>query len=359
MGYYGMANFGDDLFCEVLSEAQRRYAPDLRMLVAAPMAGTYVGHSVSLPGWMRSRWSGRGWRSSAARLFGRSRALLAADAVLWAGGSVFSENRGVRRLHDRLALGGDRKQYAIGVSVGPFDSGRHEQEVMHHLNGYDRVMVRDHASLERAGSLHGVSVCGDLGVLLETPAEADVDDRALVGFAPCATATPDFDSLVPLIDSLCASSAGLNIAGIRVLALNGHPTKGDVDLAKRAYERILALGVSAELVIYGADGGVGVHEVARAITSVKALVTHRLHGAIVAYGAGVPFVLQEYHEKCADFLDDIGYPSLCRARHPDDVWPAVRKLLASDRPVPVVPATEYKLRVDESVRAMLTTLSAG
>ena len=51
------------------------------------------------------------------------------------------------------------------------------------------------------------------------------------------------------------------------------------------------------------------------------VISMRLHGAVLAYLLGVPFALNEYHQKCTDFCDDIGqlghrrWPRL--SPHPD------------------------------------------
>src|SRR5690606_8653148 len=37
------------------------------------------------------------------------------------------------------------------------------------------------------------------------------------------------------------------------------------------------------------------------------VITTRLHAAIFACFANTPFMLNEYHRKCADFLSDVGY----------------------------------------------------
>src|SRR5690606_18747409 len=37
------------------------------------------------------------------------------------------------------------------------------------------------------------------------------------------------------------------------------------------------------------------------------VLSTRLHAAIFACFAEVPFMLNEYHRKCIDFLDDVGY----------------------------------------------------
>jgi polysaccharide pyruvyl transferase WcaK-like protein len=43
------------------------------------------------------------------------------------------------------------------------------------------------------------------------------------------------------------------------------------------------------------------------ISSSDLFFSVRLHGAISAYLLEVPFLLVEYHEKCKDFLDYIGF----------------------------------------------------
>jgi polysaccharide pyruvyl transferase WcaK-like protein len=70
------------------------------------------------------------------------------------------------------------------------------------------------------------------------------------------------------------------------------------------------------------------------LAACDAVLCVRMHAGITAYLNNVPFALVEYHEKCTDFLDDIGQPSSLRitanAADPDKVVALIERLLRRD-----------------------------
>jgi polysaccharide pyruvyl transferase WcaK-like protein len=88
----------------------------------------------------------------------------------------------------------------------------------------------------------------------------------------------------------------------RFFEFNGHADLGDSRVTEQV---IAALGDYPwiERVPYNSDSKI----IYRELKSCDAIFGVRLHSAILAYSAGVPFTLVEYHRKCSDFLDEIKY----------------------------------------------------
>ena len=94
-----------------------------------------------------------------------------------------------------------------------------------------------------------------------------------------------------------------------VFSLNNHPTAGDDVIASGVRRTVQATGRRVTTHRYVEHGVRGTVE---AIAALTCAVSTRLHGAIVSYLTGVPFVMVAYHLKCGDFARDIGLlPALC------------------------------------------------
>jgi hypothetical protein len=102
-----------------------------------------------------------------------------------------------------------------------------------------------------------------------------------------------------------------------------------------------------------------VQAIVRAIASLNLLLTGRLHGALTAYQLGVPFILDEYHVKCADFLDDIGQVDALRV--PADVFSsdAIPLLSMSAVPADLVPGTAPSAYAAVATAALVSVLDAA
>jgi polysaccharide pyruvyl transferase WcaK-like protein len=128
--------------------------------------------------------------------------------------------------------------------------------------------------------------------------------KGVVGFAPCFNATPEYPQLRSAVLKLARLVASRETAfdHVRLLALNQRRNTGDLGLVRNAYADLKAFHVPVDVVTYDSNGPAYVWE---SLQSVEALITYRLHGAIPAMLAEVPFALVEYHRKCSDFLTDV------------------------------------------------------
>lgn len=323
-GYYGMRNFGDDLFGVLCTQAARRYWNAEPLLVGPALSGAQARST--WPSRLPTAWYGSsGTVGKASRLLGFVRGLRESEVLVMGGGSVITARESFRKPMMLSAHRRGRVQLAaVGVSVGPFPDAAAEASVAEFVRRFSYLSVRDRRSYDLAQrmGLSPILHCGrDLAGLLRIlhparePRPARAPGAALrIGLAPCRYTVRD-DHPAPTPDQWHAIAvAALAELATRmplqviVFSLNGHPLHGDDALSATLAQSLRARGVTAELRHYGGDP----LATTRAIGDCDAFVSARLHGAIVAYLCDVPFAIVDYHPKCRDFAADIGLPPSAR-----------------------------------------------
>ncbi len=326
-GYYGMRNFGDDLFGVLCATASRLYWNAEPTLVG-PSLADLEGSST----WPRrlplDLYGGAGAAGKCSRLLSFVRGVHGNDVLVMGGGSVITARESFRK---PMMLWANRRRglqlAALGVSIGPFADPADEAVVAEYARHFSYLSVRDRRSYELALALgldgvthHGRDLAGLLSLLIPT-GSARVGMRAHhggplhIGIAPCRY-TPRPDHPAPTMDAwqdaMIESLAAIALRSplqVEVFSLNGHPRHGDQALAEDIQSRLRDRGIDAELRLYrGHDPLATVRDIGRC----DAFISARLHGAIVAYLCGVPFTIIDYHPKCRDFADDIGLPDQLR-----------------------------------------------
>ena len=348
-GYYGMTNFGDDLFGALCAKAARAYWNSTARIVGPQIRG--VGARYTMPAWFPQRTYGaHNVLGQGSRLLSLVRALASSDLLVYGGGSTVTGRDSYRpallswardRAHIELA--------AVGISIGPFADEKTTASAAEFLRRFTYVSVRDARSYELATSMDLPTTLHrgrDLAGLLPLLA-APVGDGAAVsatrerlGVSLCNyPAKTDYDApeREHLLGELCdaiTDVAQQRALRVELFSLCNHPQAGDQILTERFARRLRQRGLEPELHSYGGEDPVGM---AHRIGSCHAFVSARLHGAIVAYVLGVPLATIEYHAKCRDFAADIGLPDVrrIRGRRPTQaaIGSAVQNVLdGSDRP---------------------------
>ena len=321
-GYYGMRNFGDDLFGVLCSTAARQYWNAEPLLVGPALDGARARAMwpAALPAQM---YGAPGAMGKAARVIGFMRGLHASDVLVMGGGSVINARESFRKPMMLSAVRRNRVQLAaVGVSVGPFPDAASESAAAAFVSQFSYLSVRDRRSYElarRMGLEHIVHEGRDLAGLLRTvtpvhahPAESGRQKSvARIGIAPCRyqvradhpAPTPSqwHDAVVHAVRQM-ASRAPLEV---EIFSLNGHPQHGDEAMSGQLRQRLRERGIATDLHAYAGGDPLGT---VAAIRRCDAFISARLHGAIVAYLCSVPFAIVDYHPKCRDFADDIGLP---------------------------------------------------
>ena len=323
-GYYGMRNFGDDLFGVLCTAAARQYWNADPLLVGPGLDGA-PARAMWPSAFPAELYGSAGPVGKAARLVGFVRGLHASDVLVMGGGSVITARESFRKPMMLSAARRNRVQLAaVGVSVGPFPDAASEAAAAAFVREFSYLSVRDRRSYELAcqmGLEHIVHEGRDLAGLLQSVApQVPTRDNERggvprIGLAPCRyqvradhhAPTPSqwHDAVVHAVTRM-ASSTPLQV---EVFSLNGHPQHGDNAMAEQLQQRLRERGVAAELHAYG--GGDPLRTV-DAIRRCDAFISARLHGAIVAYLCSVPFAIVDYHPKCRDFAQDIGLPAHLR-----------------------------------------------
>ncbi|MBD8063395.1 polysaccharide pyruvyl transferase family protein [Oceanitalea stevensii] len=314
-----MSNFGDDLFRATIVARGSDLWPSARVRTSAPRD--------------RSTISGRVYQSASKvgavlRLAYAVRDFRWADDIVLGGGSVFQSVKGRHVMEAWLARHRLRRLSALGVSFGPFSTATDEREVSDFARAFERIVVRDRPSMEFAelwGIENKVKFGGDLAALypFETELSTQSDGLIRIGIMPCEYKGLDRGAYLDGISAFLAALKDIHGARLRVtsIALNYHPTNGDLDLAKEVARTARTHTDEVQLHSYSGD----LAETLGVIRRQSFNVATRLHGGVVSYLTETPFAQVNYHPKCADFMDDIGAPEAAAVSADADVsrWRAL------------------------------------
>jgi len=310
IGYYGMSNFGDDLFGVIAYEAALKYWKSESLSIVAPKvrgsSSVYsVPRAVSERIYQLDNWLGRAVRLR--YVLGES---FKADKVIFSGGSLFSSKRsGVLSLLQKAHKKKSDFFSAVGVSIGPFDSMADEKRTIEFIRTFEYISVRDLHSFDFLKSLDldlNVVDSGDMCGLMSPKVRTvpGVYMAKEIGFSPCFQVNDIGDShrlCEEFVEAIKYLSKSVDLS-VKVLSLNEHPVVGDSELCLKTYNELNKNGIKCSYIKYK---DIGIFATLDLILSFDAYITSRLHGAIVAYMSKVPFFLYEYHVKCSEFLNDI------------------------------------------------------
>lgn len=337
-GYYGMQNFGDDLFALIGVEAAKEFWNNQNISVTSPpILGVNANYLV------KSEFGSRHFQNhtffgKALRLSSSARAAFLNERYVYCGGSLFSEGPvGARRITDRLA---GRKLSAIGVSIGPFATTKAEKSVRSSLQKMEFLALRDRRSYELAKSyllpaklalaadLAGLA-CRYLGELKKTDL-CNLNPRpekvriglSLCNYGPQAQVEQlkFCDAFVSAVRRIAVNRA----VEIIIIDVNAHRVMGDASLSAAAVRSLESEKMNVTLISHGNSG---VAQTFSSIASLDCYVSARLHGAIAAYVSGVPTIIHQHHVKLLDFANDVGLDSSMRYDISADLYQSISKAL--------------------------------
>lgn len=309
-GFYGFKNTGDDAFLEVAAWGSKKYldADDV----------VFLGHD--LP---RLITESRELSNPLFKGHDRIQAfkeLVNADYFISAGGSTFVNHKWHQlkevALLTKQTMNGKLKNGAIGISIGPFDTSNDERSVQKYLQQLDFLTLRDRRSFEYAQSLslpYQPIEAFDLAALLPFVYKDEKIintslNRKIIGVSVCpyesiskkesiSNEVRRNEEVVRLLKKLERESEDIFF---RFFIMNGHPLFGDMKLTREIIEKS---GVkNFEIIPYQKV----VLDIWNLIGECNFMIATRLHAAIMAAYNNVPFILNEYHQKCRDFLLDVG-----------------------------------------------------
>lgn len=347
-GYYGMGNFGDDLFGITALEHVHRWSGVTEARLIGPSLEGTRGRG-TVPDRLGDAYARDDRIGQLLRLGAQVDGRRRADLLVHAGGSLFKDYRGARAVADRL-VGKRMKRAALGVSIGPFATVEAERRVREYLARFDFISVRDDVSLDWLAS-SGLDVphfiAGDLVGALSLPPARQTGPAlgiSLANFARFSPSDDDASSLYyrSLVDAAveAAKARGLRLAAFD---LHGGQVNGDWQWANFVARQGENAGVKVD--IYSRRD-MNSLEIVQEIGGCDAMISARLHGGIVAYLSGVPLVMVEYEPKCTGFLDDIGQPDRLRlgSMERDPQVSAAIAACLDDKTAPLLSPAEYRQR---------------
>lgn len=310
-GYYGMANFGDDILLYVtLSEVSKVDTKakftiiSQRPLVFPQNATAYIKPH----GRLRT-----------------VRELLKHDIWLFGGGGIIqdynaSSLESLRKTYQlaRIAKLLGRKVVMIGIGIGPLITIEGMSLARELLRMADFLTVRDANSGAFASQLGlpGVNITGDLALLLELPnvtetASTSPDDMKILGLSilplyvnqgkPIEQDRQVAENFAWAINKVLDESPDW---AVRLFEIHGGSTPYSDKTVLSTLQNQSKYPNRISYCCYD-------HDISKMVSAIKqcdAFIAMRLHASILAYRFGIPFLMVGYHPKCLGFAETMGYP---------------------------------------------------
>lgn len=313
-GYYGQRNTGDDALAATISWGLHRFLSPRRIVIAS----SQLVVPESIPVYFLPR---RLFKGHLALV--RAMQLIRSDLWCHGGGSVFHDTLGdnlLRSLRERIRNYKRLRRgrvIALGVSLGPVVRTSSRTLLGDVLELLDLVAVRDIGSMELAASLGAAGRCMlgfDPAVLLPRiglpyAISGQTNDGPVVSVAPCNYHSVIADGLEHLDrqrnEALAAALLMLSRqagARFKILEFNGHERIGDGRVVREIASSLPSYRTIT--IPYFRNPMLALEHTRTS----DCMIATRLHAAIFAFTAGVPFVAICYHPKVAEFARYVGLP---------------------------------------------------
>ncbi|PWH86972.1 polysaccharide pyruvyl transferase family protein [Brumimicrobium oceani] len=310
-GFYGNSNTGDDAFVEVASWGADKLwnKKNNRFLAVDDNLPTTLtpskGYPLTIPKTYRLQDS----------ILVRN-----CDYLISGGGSTIHnkldrsnvKHKAIQRKLSKknLKIGG------IGVSIGPFKTIEDEKHVEDYLKNIDFLAVRDKASFDYVSSLslpYKPVNAFDLAALLPniynfSPEFKLKNKVKTIGVSVCPHESIQGDLNIKneikrnnKTNELLKSIDETQPVHFKFYIINGHHKIGDYQLTLETIKKVNPK--SYEIIEYSKD----TQNIWKSISNCDFMISTRLHAAVFACFSNTPFMLNEYHRKCTDFLFNIGY----------------------------------------------------
>ena len=301
-GYYGMSNYGDELFSLVTYTAMAKNKCN-KVGVISPENTYHSNVKYILSFFPKKIYSRPGFLGGVVRALINSIVLLFTDHLIFSGGSTIGKPGLLRKFQVKMLS--SKQISCIGVSVDEVKDDKYEKWLIKFVNSTTFFSVRDLRSYKYLCSLglaSKVTLAADIAGSLpfyfpEMSVKSNAKSKVL-GVSVCSK-SKNMENLIASIIKI----AKVEKYRVKIFCLNEHLTFGDKELSIYTRDKILKNGVDCSIE-YECDN---VLEVWSSISKCDFFVSVRLHGAITAYMAGVPFYMDCYHIKCFDFLKSINY----------------------------------------------------
>lgn len=313
-GYYGYENIGDDVFC----------------LVADWIASEYwkfdniYFNGINIPKlYNNSKKTKNAKMNKLSRKVSVLTTLLKSSHIVYAGGSNFHTRLGLldTRNFYKFSTKFNKNLYALGVSIGPFNTKEDYESIKNYLDKFRYISLRDKRSYEIAKKMNLKGVYRqsfDIASLLPVVSKEysydkvkfrNKKDNFVIGISLChyeRYCQKDINKeeqrekiMKLLLDRIVEKHKGVVL---RFFVFNNNKINGDNEITKE-FSAFFKDKCKVEIVNYTEDTLWFWNEMKKC----NLFIGIRLHSAIMSYMADIPFILFEYHEKCTEFLNSIGY----------------------------------------------------
>jgi polysaccharide pyruvyl transferase WcaK-like protein len=294
-----------------------------------------------------------------------ARAVTRADAVVFAGGTVFKElsprtrrprldllQKGAALAYGAKALG--KRLVMVGVGAAPIRPGRGPRLVRRLVHQADLLVLRDEESAEVLAAM-GAPTPFRIGAdaawtLVEhQPEPGRGGDRVIVALSSEAGDGEVADELAAALVQLLA--AGYKVA-LQPWQVGGPARPDDLDMARALAAR---LGGTTEILLPPADLADAIDLFADA----RMVLGLRFHALVAAAAAGCPFVAYVHEPKLAAVARRLAQPVVQPSQGGDTLGAVL--LSAANRPTaPSMSAVRGEIaRAEESMRLLRLVLSDG
>jgi polysaccharide pyruvyl transferase WcaK-like protein len=294
-----------------------------------------------------------------------ARAVARADAVVFAGGTIFKElsprtrrapldllQKGAALAYGAKALG--KRLAMVGVGAAPVRPGRGPRLVRRLIRQADLLVLRDEESADVLAGM-GAPTPFRIGadpawtLLEQQPENRPTSDRIIVALSSEPGNGEVADELAAALVALLAQ--GHHVA-LQPWQVGGPVRPDDLDMARAVAAR---LGGTVEILLPPAD----LAEAIELFADARLVVGLRFHALIAAAAAGRPFVAYAHEPKLAAAARRLGQPAVDPAAGGDAM--AAVLLSAANNPVaPALSAVRAEIaRAEESMRLLRLVLSDG
>jgi polysaccharide pyruvyl transferase WcaK-like protein len=349
VGSFGQQNGGDDAFVEVALWGLERFCSPGTVVLSAPEP-VQTSRGLIPATVTRRRFKGQ----HRIQRYLNTRNL---DRVLYAGGGIHSfaaELDAQARVLDRNPAA---RSAAVGVSVWPFKDAQSVDAFKRFVEHFAFLGVRGRASYERLKAIDAqvrFELTFDIAVslldMLGPPVRSLVGQRIVgvsllsqaptyhPGLDPAALRAVDERRVELVAGMLNAAIASGACDAIHMLDFCSHERFGDYAI----HEQLAARLVKGFPVVHEPYAGDPL-SLFRQVSRLQCMIAMRLHAAVFAFSAQVPFLMLPYQDKSYEWADIVGLPVSDRIEPGTEVGPhaeRLRDLLASEVPNAALPVGE-------------------
>lgn len=295
-GYYGFKNIGDDIFVLVAEYVTEKYLESMGLFIGNDLPKT-PGESIKLS-------LGQRGICRLAEII----SCFSANRIIVFGGSTISNIGGIKKLYtwiDRFRVL-SKKTSTIGTSITVSREVHEQKRTIGFLRKLQMVAVRDRRSemelmekgVETVFSFDPAIIISDIfPELLQIEREKDV-----LGVCMCINNSESAsDTIERTIDFLKCVVKDCDIK--RVVVFRFFDSFEDKCLCEEIMQRCKTVVENVSFVDYTRD----INKFCQEFVKCNMIFGSKLHAGIIAYSFKIPFMLDEYHKKCTDFLDTINH----------------------------------------------------